>query len=99
MNQGVEKGHGRNLRSFPFSIFPQPILQHVDKVVEATLEHEDEQRAETGEEAVDGERRERVRLEVAHQELDREPCGSSCAERTDERLASDAVAVVADEVG
>jgi hypothetical protein len=43
VNQGGEKGPGRNLRIFPFSTFPQSIFQHVDKAVEATLEHEDEQ--------------------------------------------------------
>src|SRR2546429_342972 len=99
MNQGVEKGHGRNLRSFPFSTFPQPILQRVDNAVEATLEHEDEQCAETCEEAIHRERRQRVRLEVAHQELDREPRGGSRTERTDKCLAADAVAVMADELG
>jgi hypothetical protein len=34
MMQGVEKGRGRNLRSFPFSTFPQPIFQRVDSSVE-----------------------------------------------------------------
>jgi hypothetical protein len=34
MIQGVEKGRARNLRSFPFSTFPQPIFQHVDSCVE-----------------------------------------------------------------
>jgi hypothetical protein len=32
MMQGVGKGHARNLRSFPFSTFPQPIFQHVDSL-------------------------------------------------------------------
>jgi hypothetical protein len=32
--QGVEKGRARNLRSFLFSTFPQPIFQHVDSCVE-----------------------------------------------------------------
>src|SRR6266576_6420613 len=97
MIQGVEKGHGRNLRSFPFPTFPQQIFQHVDKAVEATLEHEDEQCSETCEEAVNRERRQRVRLEVAHQELDREPRRGSGANRTDQGLASHAVAVMSDE--
>jgi hypothetical protein len=34
MMQGVEKGRGRNLRSFPFPTFPQPIFQRVDTCVE-----------------------------------------------------------------
>src|SRR2546430_13512941 len=85
MKQGAGKGHGRNWRSFPFPTFPQSIFQHVDKPVEASLEHEDEQCAETCEEAVHGERRQRVRLEVAHQELDREPGGGSRTERADKR--------------
>src|SRR6267378_1207374 len=99
MMQGVEKGRARNLRSFPFSTFPQPIFQRVDNAVEGTLEHEDEQCSETREEAVHRERRERVRLEIAHQELDREPRGGPGTERAHERLASDAVTVMADQLG
>jgi hypothetical protein len=33
LDQVVGKGHGRNLRNFPFSTFPQPIVQHVEKAV------------------------------------------------------------------
>ena len=96
--QGVGKGRGRNLRSFPFSTFPQPIFQHVDKVVEGTLEHEDEQRTKTCKEAVHRERCQGVRLEIAHEELDRKPRGHSGAECTDDCLTSDAVALVAHEL-
>ena len=53
---------------------------------------------EAGDNAVHGERRQRVRLEVAHEELDRKPGCGSRGERTDDRLASDAVALVADEL-
>ena len=63
--------------------------------MEATLEHEDEQRNKTCKEAVHRERRQGVRLEIAHEELDRKPSGGSRAERTDDRLTSDAVALVA----
>jgi len=64
-----------------------------------TLEHEHEQCTDTSAEAVHGERRQGVRLEVTHQELDRGPGGGACAERTDERLAANAVAVLAYEIG
>jgi len=71
----------------------------VDKAVECTLEHEDEQCGHTCEQAVHGERRQRVRLEIAHQELDREPSGDPRREGADQSLTADAVAVVADELG
>src|SRR6185295_20159706 len=39
-DQGVEKRHGRNLRIFLFSTFPQLFLQLVDKAVEPILKGE-----------------------------------------------------------
>src|SRR3954454_17271484 len=35
-HQGVRKRHGRNLRIFLFSTFPQPFVHRVDKAVDAT---------------------------------------------------------------
>ena len=49
-------------------------------------------------EAPEGERHERPRLEVAHQELDREVGGRRGADRADERLPANAVALVTEEL-
>src|SRR5262249_30231653 len=54
---------------------------------------------ETGAEAVDRERHERLRLEEPHQEAHRKVGGQRRAERPDERLAADAVALAAEELG
>ena len=94
-NQGVEKRHGRNLRIFLFSTFPQLFLQCVDKAVDVILEGEVEKANETENDAVHAERGQPVGLEVPHQEPHREPGTHAGAEGADERLAADAVAVVA----
>ena len=52
-------------------------------------------RGDAGDEAVDGERDQRARLEEAHQEADREVRRDRRAERAGERLAADAVALAA----
>src|SRR5579862_4313744 len=63
-----------------------------------TLREEVNRRAEACAEAVDGKRRQRVRLEEAHDEAHREVRGGGGAERRDERLPADAVPVVAEEL-
>ena len=60
-------------------------------------EAHDAERAER--EAVDAERRQALRLEVAHQELRREVRGDAGDDRADERLRADAVAEMPGEVG
>src|SRR4051812_42604299 len=49
--------------------------------------------------AIDGERSQAVRLEEAEQELHRKICGDGCAERADQRLAADVIALRAEQVG
>src|SRR4051794_15545371 len=99
MGQEVGKERGRNLRKFLFSTFPQPFFQHVDKAVERSLDHEHEECRKSCKQAIPGERREAVRLEIPHQELHRSPRGKSGANSSGERGAAYAVAVRAEQVG
>src|ERR1051325_2376746 len=67
-------------------------------LVKRPSDREVQRAGEPGEEAVDGERDERPRLEEPHQEAHREVRGHRRAERADECLAANAVPVVAEEL-